>query len=245
MKQDHVTAGRGSPPRQPEGITVVLADDHEATRAGVRLALQESGFTIVAEVASADDAVEAAVRHRPALCVLDLYMPGGGISAARRIRADVSDTKIVILTASPNDNDLFEALVAGAEGYLLKDTSAVRLPAALRGVLAGEAALPRALERRLIEEFRARELRSRRRRRFLPRRRGVEAELTSREWEVVELISEHLPTTVVAQRLGISEVTVRRHISSVMHKLDAPDRATAVQLLSGEGRVGWPHEASR
>jgi DNA-binding NarL/FixJ family response regulator len=224
-----------------ENVTIVLADDHAPTRAGVRLALEDAGFTIAAEVASADAAVEETLRHRPSLCLLDLYMPGGGISAARRIRDEAPETKIVILTVSPTDSDLFEALVAGASGYLLKDTSAARLPEALQAVLDGEAALPRILERRLIEEFRSRETRQRiSRRRFRPRRHGAGADLTTREWEVLELIAEHLPTMVVAQRLGISDVTVRRHISSTVHKLGVADRESAVELLRGESLTGWP-----
>jgi DNA-binding NarL/FixJ family response regulator len=149
-------------------------------------------------------------------------------------------TRIVVLTVSPNNVDLFEARLAGAAGYLLKDVSAARLPAALCAVLAGEAAMPRAMVRRLIEEFRAREARHRGRRRFMPGRRRVRAELTAREREVLVLTSEHLPSTVVAQRLGISEVTVRRHVSSAMHKLDVPNRASAVQLGSDESATGWP-----
>jgi DNA-binding NarL/FixJ family response regulator len=224
-----------------ESLTIVLADDHAPTRAGVRLALEDAGFTVAAEVGTADAAVEETLRHQPALCLLDLYMPGGGLSAARRIRNEAPGTKIVILTVSPTDSDLFEALVAGASGYLLKDASAERLPAALRAVVKGEAALPRVFERRLIEEFRSREPGpSVRRRRFRSRRQRLGFELTTREWEVLELIAEHLPTTVVARRLGISEVTVRRHISSAVHKLGVADREGAVELLSGESHTGWP-----
>jgi DNA-binding NarL/FixJ family response regulator len=223
-----------------ESLTVVLADDHAPTRAGIRLALESAGFTVAAEVGSADAAVEETLRHRPSLCLLDLSMPGGGMSAARRIRDEAPETKIVILTVSVTDRDLFEALVAGASGYLLKDASAEQLPAALRAVVKGEAALPRVFERRLIEEFRSRELGPPGRRRFLPRRHGLGSGLSAREWEVLELIAEHLPTTVVARRLGISEVTVRRHISSAVHKLGVADREGAVELLSGEGHTGWP-----
>lgn len=221
--------------RNDDTARVVLADDHVPTRTGVRLALEGKGFRIVAEVGTAQAAIEEAIRHRPELCLLDLSMPGGGIPAAQRIHAEVPETKIVVLTVSLNENDLFEAVLAGASGYILKDASPARLPLVLRGVLAGEGALPRNFERRLIEEFRAREIAEARRRRFMPRRRRLPAELTRREWEVLELISDQLPTTVVAQRLGITEVTVRRHISSVMHKLDVPNRAGAVRLLSGEG----------
>ncbi|HEY7074362.1 MAG TPA: response regulator transcription factor [Solirubrobacteraceae bacterium] len=214
---------------------MVLADDHAATRAGVRMALEGEGFAIVAEVASADAAVAAATDLEPDICLLDLSMAGGGISATERIHAELPDTKIVILTVSQSEEDLFDALIAGASGYILKHASSSRLPDAVRGVLAGEAALPRTLERRLIEEFRRRELHHRRPGRFAPRRRGGEAALTKREWEVLDLISSELPTTVVAERLGISEVTVRRHMSSIMSKLDVSSRAGAVQLVHREG----------
>jgi DNA-binding NarL/FixJ family response regulator len=230
-----------------ESLTVVLADDHAPTRAGVRLVLESAGFTVVAEVGSADAAVEETLRHRPALCLLDLYMPGGGLSAAGRISSEAPETKIVMLTVSPTDSDLFEALVAGVSGYLLKDASAERLPAALRAVLKGEAALPRVFERRLIEEFRSRELGpASRRRRFRVRGHGHDlgSKLTPREWEVLELIGEHLPTTVVARQLGISEVTVRRHISSAVHKLGVADREAAIALLSGQSHTGWPAGSS-
>jgi DNA-binding NarL/FixJ family response regulator len=225
--------------RSVEAATVVLADDHEATRTGVRLALEPRGFVVVAEAATADDAVAAAIAHRPALCLLDVYMPGSGIDAATRIHVAVPETKIVVLTVSADEHDLLEALAAGASGYLLKDTPASRLPAALHGVLAGEAALPRRLERLLIELFRDADRRPGRRR-LIPRRRGRPPKLTTREWEVLELLSDHLSTTLVAQRLGISEVTVRRHISSAMRKLDVPNRASAVQLLSLEGWLDAP-----
>jgi DNA-binding NarL/FixJ family response regulator len=224
-----------------ESLTVVIADDHAPTRAGVRMVLENAGFRVAAEVSSADAAVEETLRHRPSVCLLDVYMPGGGLSAARRIRDEAPETKIVMLTVSPTGSDIFEAIAAGASGYLLKDASAERLPRALRAVVGGEAALPRTLERRLIEEFRARDLGpSGPRRRFHPRRRRLGVELTAREWEVLELIAEHLSTTVVARRLGISDVTVRRHISSAVHKLGVADREGAVALLSGESDTGWP-----
>ena len=223
-------------------IRVVLADDHVPTRAGVRLALEASGFTILAECADADSAVAAVLRHRPDLILLALFLPGGGLAATRQIHEQMPETTIVILTASPSDEDRFEAFVAGASGYLLKDdTSAERLPAALRSVLAGEAALPRAVEKRLIEEFRT--LRDLKSSRFhLLRRTGPRAGLTDREGEVLDLIAEGLSTPVVARRLGISDVTVRRHISSAVHKLGATDRRTAVERLSEGSPRARPKE---
>lgn len=211
-------------------LRVVLADDHAPTRAGVALALQDTGFHIVAEATNAADAVSAALRHSPDVCLLDIYMPGGGIEAAGEIRRALPDTAIVMLTASDSDEDLFAALRAGATGYLPKTTSADRLGQALRGVLAGEAALPRTLTARLIEEFRARPARARASR---PSSTGVEYgfALTDRELEVVELMLEDLNTIQISQRLSISAVTVRRHISAVVRKTGARSRRAAADVL--------------
>jgi DNA-binding NarL/FixJ family response regulator len=209
-----------------ERIRVLLADDHGATRGGVRLALNGHDFEVCAEASDADGAVEAARREAPDICLLDIYMPGGGIRAAEEIHRELPDTAIVMLTVSADAGDLFDALRAGASGYLLKDADPTRLPYALRGVLDGEAALPRTLTARLIEEFRDR---GRRRRLRLGRRRAVE--LTPREWDVLELLNEHRTTAEMADRLSVSPVTVRRHVSEILHKLRVPDRAAALRLL--------------
>jgi two-component system, NarL family, nitrate/nitrite response regulator NarL len=210
-------------------LTVLVADDHAPTRAGVRVVLAEGGFAIVAEAATADTAVDAALRERPDVCVLDVHMPGGGIAAAARISERLPDTVVVMLTVSREDEDLFAALRAGAAGYLLKDMDPDRLAPALRGVLAGEAAVPRTRVARVVEEFRSAE-----RRPSLPlvRRRG--ARLTSREWEVLELLRERRTTAEIAHRLGLSAVTVRRHISSILAKLRVPDRREMARLLEAE-----------
>jgi DNA-binding NarL/FixJ family response regulator len=153
-------------------------------------------------------------------------MPGNGIAAAASIVAEVPGTAVVMLTVSRNDADLFDALRAGAAGYLLKDIDPKRLPFALRGVLAGEAALPRALVARVLDEFRER---SRHRVLSLRGQRGVD--LTSREWEVLALLREGLTTAQIAERLFVSKVTVRRHVASVLKKLRVPDRKAALDLL--------------
>ncbi len=207
-------------------LTVLIADDHAPTRAGVRGALGDGGFAVVAEANRADAAVEAALSERPDVCVLDINMPGSGIAAAARITEQLPDTAVVMLTVSREDEDLFASLRAGALGYLLKDMDPGRLAAALRGVLSGEAALPRTLVARVIGEFRAAE-----RRPWLPlvRRRG--AKLTAREWEVLELLREQLTTAQIAHRLGLSDVTVRRHVSSILAKLRVPDRRAMARLF--------------
>ena len=211
-------------------VRIVVADDHVPTRAGVRAALEEHGFAVVAEAADAPAAVEAAVRERPDACLLDIHMPGGGIAAAAEIIERLPGTAVVMLTVSRDDEDLFAALRAGASGYLLKDMEAGRLHAALRGVLAGEAAIPRTLVARIIEEFRASE-----RRPALPllRRRGVQ--LTSREWDVLEQLREGRSTREIASELGLSPVTVRRHVSAILAKLRVSDRKEMLKLLEEQG----------
>jgi DNA-binding NarL/FixJ family response regulator len=205
-------------------LRILIADDHAPTRAGVRLALERGGFEICAEADDGPSAVEAAIRDQPDVCVLDIRMPGNGIKAAEEIARMVPDSAIVMLTVSREDSDLFDALRAGASGYLLKDTDPDRLPLALQGVLDGEAALPRQLVTLLIEEFRERG-----RRRRLLKRRGVV--LTDREWEVLELMSQSLSTLEIADRLFIEPVTVRTHVSAILKKLRVPTRRAALDLI--------------
>jgi DNA-binding NarL/FixJ family response regulator len=204
---------------------VLIADDHPPTRAGVRLALERAGFTICGEAWTADDAIEQAVREKPDVCLLDIHMPGGGISAASAIADRLPRTAIVMLTVSQEDQDLFDALKAGAAGYLLKTTDPDRLPHALEGVLRGEAALPRSLVMRVVAEFRRRP----QRRRLTGR--GDLQNLTVREWEVLELLAEGYTTAEIATKLFISRATVRTHVASTLRKLQAPDRAAAVAFL--------------
>lgn len=189
------------------------------------MALAAHGFDVCSEVGDAEAAVREAVECRPDICLLDVNMPGGGgVAAAREIHRRLPETKIVMLTVSRNDDDLFASLKAGALGYLIKDMDAARLPHALRGVLDGEGALPRALAMRLVDEFRSREGRR-------PLRlggRGVS--LSEREWEVLDALRRGEATAEIAAALDISEVTVRRHVSRILAKLRAPDRAAAVRL---------------
>ena len=133
---------------------VLIADDHPPTRAGVRAALERDGFVVCAEVSTAQEAVAEALRTVPEICLLDIHMPGSGIAAAATIAEALPRTDVVMLTVSDGDDDLFDALEAGAAGYLLKDTNPARLGPALRGLLNGQALLPRPLVAKLIAEFR-------------------------------------------------------------------------------------------
>lgn len=209
---------------------VLLADDHAPTRADIRAALeQDERFCVCAEVADAASAIEASLEARPDLCLLDIRMPGNGIAAAWEISARLPETHIVMLTVSRDDRDLFGALRAGASGYLLKDVDPARLPDSLHDVLRGEAALPGALVARVIEEFRDR---SPRRRRIVSDELGQQ--LTSREWEVLDLLRRGLSTAEIARRLVLSQATVRSHVAAILRKLRVPDRAAAVRLFEEE-----------
>jgi DNA-binding NarL/FixJ family response regulator len=209
-------------------LSVVIADDHAPIRAAIRGALEAEGFEVVGEAASADTAVALATTHEPNVCLLDIHMPGSGIAAAARITTALPQTTVVMLTYSRADEDLFDSLRAGARGYLLKDMNPDRVGAALRGVLDGEAALPRALVARVLDEFRST---SKRKLVFRQRR---SAALTDREWETMALLRDGLTTEEVAERLFISPATVRVHVSSVVKKLQATDRAQALRMLEGE-----------
>jgi len=211
-----------------EPIRVLIADHDGATRAGVRLALDGHGFELCAEAASANAAVEAAAREQPDVCVIEADLPGGGIASLGPVFAKAPQTHVVMLSRAVDDEGLFAAVRAGACGYLLKDMDPARLPMALRGVLDGEAALPRALMGRVLEELRAVE--NGRHASGLSR---LGVDLTPREQEVLEALDRGLRTAAIAQSLGISAVTVRRHISELLRKLGAPDRAAALDLVRG------------
>ena len=198
-------------------------------RVGVRMALERGGFAVVAEASDCDGAVRAVLRERPNVCLLDVRMPGGGIAAARRIAERAPTTLIVMLTVSSSADDVLAALRAGAVGYLPKDSSPDRLPAALCGVLKGEAALPRSLLGLVLQRFREYTLPVED-----PVRIG-EVELTARESEILRMLRSGATTAEVSQALSLSPVTVRRHISAGMAKLGVADRDAAIRAI---GRTG-------
>jgi DNA-binding NarL/FixJ family response regulator len=207
-------------------VRVLIADDDGASRAGVRLALDGHGFEVCAEADSADAATDAASREHPDVCLVEAGLPGGGVAAAEQILSERSDTVVVMLSAAVEEEQLFAAVRAGARGYLLKDMDPARLPMAIRGVLDGEAALPRVLMGAVLDEFRARE-----HGRHASELSRLGVQLTSRERQVLELLERGLTTAEIGERLSISAVTVRRHVSEILRKLKAPDRESALRLL--------------
>lgn len=220
-------ARRGS--RDTEHPRVVIAAPHPPTRTGVRLVLEREGFIVSAEEATGPRAVAAALRDPPDVCLLDVDLPGGGIEAAAAIRAQLPETQVIMLGATATDADLFGALEAGASGYLLEEMNPARLGRVLHGVLRGEAALPRELTARVIAEFRART-----RGPNLVRRSAHD--LTSREWEVFDCLREGLSTRAIAKRLFVTDTTVRRHVGSILRKLDVPTRDAAVEVVGQRSR---------
>jgi len=218
-------------------ITVLLADDQALVRAGFRALLDaEPDITVVGEAADGDDAVRQAIQALPDVVLMDIRMPGAdGLTATRRIAADerLAATKVVILTTFDLDEYVFDAIRAGANGFLVKDTEPAELVRAVRAVVDGDALLSPRITRRLIEEFatRAKE----------PQLAANVDVLTNREREVVALVAEGLTNDEIAERLIISAATARTHVSRAMIKVGARDRAQLVVFAyeSGLARPGW------
>jgi DNA-binding NarL/FixJ family response regulator len=221
---------RSAPEERASGapIRVLIADDHEPTRDDIRAALESApDITVCAEAADAAEAIAGAAAEKPDVCVLDLNMPGGGAAAAWEITARLPTTRVLILTVFDDDAHLFPALRAGASGYLLKNLAPGQLQEAIRAALRGEATLPGLLLARLLDEFRERG----------PRRRQLEIgadgeRLTSREWEVLDLLRRGLSTRSIARELSVSNATVRSHAASLLKKLGVPDRESAVNRFN-------------
>jgi DNA-binding NarL/FixJ family response regulator len=206
---------------------VLLADDHAPTREDLRWALTRGGLTVCAEASDAAHAVQLALETSPDICLLDVRMPGGGVAAAWEISARLPTTKVVMLSVSDDDTDLFSALRAGAVGYLVKDLDLRILPRALRDVAEGRAAIPRALVTRMVKQFHTNEPRFR----TTAVSTDLGPRLTSREWDVLAALSEGLSTREISRRLQIKPSGVRAHISALVHKLGASGRDEAVALF--------------
>jgi two-component system, NarL family, nitrate/nitrite response regulator NarL len=204
--------------------TCLIAHAAAAYRQRTLQGLEERGFTVVAEAASVDDALALAVREDPDLCLVSMQLPGGGLAAVARIVKAMPATAVVVLAVEATDGDVVAALERGALGYLREDVGLDELAASLRAAAKGEPALSRALVPLLVDHVR----RGTRRRVVLPS--GV-VQLTAREWDVGELLRDGHPTREIAARLGLSPVTVRRHVALLTKKLGATDRGAAIETL--------------
>lgn len=213
---------------------VLVVDDHALFRRGVVGVLKEAeGFKVVGEAGDGREAVAKAKELKPDVVVMDIYMPAlDGLQATRRIKEALPATKIVILTISEEDQNLFEAIKAGAHGYLLKSVEPEILQRTLRGVARGEAFLSPSMAAKILEEF------ARQSRRAEEGTSGTR--LSPKEREVLELLTRGALNKEIASSLNISENTVKNHLKSIMEKLHVENRVQVVAYALREGLVRRP-----
>lgn len=214
-------------------MRVLLADDHALVRAGIASLLRTWGIEVVGEAGNGLDALTLARWLKPDLILMDIAMPEcNGLEATRLIKAELPDVKIVMLTVSDDDDDLFEAIKSGAEGYLLKDMSEEELGRMLESVSAGDAPLSRGLAARILEEF------SRAAREGPAWEPGDD--LTHREREVLQLVANGETNREIATALFLSGSTVNFHVKNILAKLHLRNRTQAVAYAIRTGLVDPP-----
>ncbi|HSF94793.1 MAG TPA: response regulator transcription factor [Thermohalobaculum sp.] len=215
---------------KPEKIRIVIVDDHPIYRDGVALTLSESDeFEVAGEGASADEAVALAEQLKPDIALLDISMPGGGISAVARVRAASPATKVAMLTVSEAEEVVMDALRAGATGYILKGISADELTNTLREIAAGRPYVSPALAARLLAALRA------------PKEakpRDALRQLNHREANILRLVSQGLSNKEVARALDLQEKTVKHYMTGILQKLNARNRVEATVIA----RNAWDAE---
>jgi two-component system NarL family response regulator len=199
-------------------ITVMVTDDHEVVRRGIVSLLREDGaFAVVAEADSGEEAVRLFRLHQPDVTLMDLQMPGiGGLEAIRRIRVFGPSSRLIVLTTYEGDEDIHQALQAGAIGYLLKNMPAAQIKDAIRSAHAGVRTLPEVVSRKL---------------------RGRAEELSRRELDVLRLIAQGKSNKEIAEALGLLESTVKTHVLNVLAKLGVADRTGAAIAAVKRGIV--------
>jgi DNA-binding NarL/FixJ family response regulator len=215
----------------PSPLRVLVADDQELVRDGFCVILEAAGFVVAGEAADGAQAVEIAARERPDVVLMDVRMPVmDGLEATRQIKASPDAPKVVILTTFDLDDYVYEALRAGASGFLLKDAPRADLIAAIRLAAAGDALLAPSVTRRLIEAF------ARRPASVAPSPSRLSS-LTPRERDILLLVARGHSNTEIAAELVVSEATVKTHIGHLLAKLGLRDRVQAVILAYETGAV--------
>lgn len=215
-------------------MRVLIVDDHALFRDGLRSLLEARGVEVVGEARNGREALELTRQHRPDVVLMDLMMPEmNGLAATRLLSAELPETKVVVLTASEDDADLFEAIKSGAQGYLPKNLESNRFFELLDGVTRGEPALTPALARKVLGELA---------RPATPTKaeRPPEA-LTEREQEVLELLVQGITSNrALADRLFVSENTVKYHLRNILEKLHLQNRAQVIAYALRHGLVDAP-----
>lgn len=198
-------------------IRILIVDDHPLFRAGVAHSLGvEPDFTVVGQAENGEDGIELAKTLRPDIVMLDVSMPGiDGIATAARIAVALPETRIIMLTVSENEDSLMAALKAGAHGYVLKGVSSIELRAIIRRVAGGEAYVTPLLAGKMLTEL------------SRPSGPAYLDELTKREVEVLELLSQGLANREIGERLHLAEKTIKHHISGILQKLQVRSRTEA------------------
>jgi DNA-binding NarL/FixJ family response regulator len=223
-------------------MRILIADDHALFRDGVASLVGAWGHEVVGQASNGLEAVDLAIRLEPDLVLMDVRMPGGsGLEATARIKAARPSVTIVILTVSEDEDDLFEAIKAGAQGYLLKNLEAVQLRTMLEAVGRGEAAISPATAGRIIDEFLRRERVAAAR--VADRQPTDPDRLTEREIEVLRLVTRGLRNKEIAAELGISENTAKYHLKNILEKLHAGSRTEVAAKAVREGLVPDPERA--
>ena len=221
-------------------MRVLVADDHSLFRDGIVSLLEAAGHSVVGQVGDGEAAVRAAAELQPDLILLDLAMPGLDVlQALVSIKAVRPSAKVVILTVSAEDGDLYQAIRSGADGYLLKNLTSADLMEMLNGLQRGEAAITRATAARLMEGFAGERGRS---------DSGM-AHLTDRELEILRWVAEGHSNKAIGQSLSISENTVKYYMKNILQKLGARNRAEAASMairlgLLGDGKPLSSHSSS-
>jgi len=211
-------------------VRVLLADDHALFRAGIASLLRAWGMDVVGQAADGDEAIELTRRLKPELVLMDVGMsPCNGLEATRVIKTELPDVKVIIVTVSEDEQDLFEAIKSGAEGYLLKGMSEEELGSTLARISAGEPALSPGLATKILDEF------ARMAREGAGKPAGPEDELTDREREVLRLVAEGATNREIASRLYVSENTVSFHMKNILGKLHLKNRAQAAAFAIRAG----------
>ncbi len=207
-----------------EGIRVVIVDDHALFRRGLDLVLsEEPDIKVVGEAADGIEAVHRAEEMAPDVVVMDVRMPRStGIEAARRIRERLPDTKVIMLTVSDSEEDLYAAVKAGASGYLLKEISIEELADAVRAVARGHSLISPSMASKLLSEFNALVQQAE------ERNRSLLPSLTDRELDVLKLVAKGLSNREISEELYISENTVKNHVRNILEKLHLHSRMEAV-----------------
>ena len=207
-------------------MRVIVADDHSLFRDGITSLLEAAGYEVVEQVGNGKLAIEAVRQHQPDLVLLDIKMPVvDGIEALKVIRAEFPDLRVVILTVSDDDEDLFAAIQAGADGYLLKDLTSDEFLEMLSGLERGEAAISRKVTTQLIAGFQQ----------LSTQTTDTRNQLTDRELEILRLLADGLSNKIIADRLFISENTVKYHIKNILQKFGVQNRTEAVAMAIRQG----------